>query len=60
MTTTTHQKPRRRSEIHARLQELVAVRDALADDLDDPHVLSEYTVVEQQIRHVKDLLWPPR
>ena len=59
MTTTTHQKPQR-GELHARLRELCAVRDVLADDLDDAVVLSEYVSVQEQIDRIKETLWPSR
>ena len=58
--TTAHQQPTRRGELHARLRELCAVRDVLADDLDDAVVLSEYVSVVEQIDRIKETLWPPR
>jgi hypothetical protein len=55
MTTT---QPTRRGEMNARLRELCAVRTALADDLDDAVVLSEYVSVVEQIAKLKAMLWP--
>ena len=57
--TTTEQRPRR-ADLRDRLQELVAVREALRPDVDDSQVLSEFVSVQQQIANLKATLWPPR
>jgi hypothetical protein len=49
-----------RRDARDRLNELVAVRDLLAPDRDDPLVMSELTVIESQIKAAKEALWPPR
>jgi hypothetical protein len=49
-----------RRDARDRLNELVAVRDLLMPDRDDPVVLSELTVIESQIKAAKEALWPPR
>jgi hypothetical protein len=49
-----------RTDARARLTELVAVRDLLMPDRDDPLVLSELTAIESQIKAAKEALWPPR
>jgi hypothetical protein len=49
-----------RSDARARLNELVAVRELLLPDRDDPLVMSELTVIESGIRAAKEVLWPPR
>jgi hypothetical protein len=45
------------ADAKARLAELLAVKDALASDLDDAHVLSEYVSVQEQIDRI-EALWP--
>jgi hypothetical protein len=45
------------TDARARLTELVAVREALLPDRDDPAVLSELTAVESQITAAKKALW---
>jgi hypothetical protein len=57
---TTAERQAVRTDARARLNELVAVRDLLLPDRDDPEVLSELTAIQSQINAAKETLWPPR
>lgn len=57
---TTAESAAIRTDARARLNELIAVREVLKPDADDPLVLSELTSVESQITAAKEVLWPPR
>jgi hypothetical protein len=49
-----------RRDARDRLNELVAVRELLLPDRDDPLVMSELTAIASQIKAAKEALWPPR
>lgn len=56
---TTAESAAIRTDARARLRELVAVKEALLPDSDDPLVCSELTSIQSQIDAAKAVLWPP-
>lgn len=60
MTMSTTETSAVRADAKARLRELIAVKELLLPDADDPLVCSELTTIQTQIDACKQALWPQR